>query len=96
MSVEVVKVANIPGQYAGRKRAFDRATDVYDALARLDGLPDDEAVRFDTIDSKRSNLHGIIKQAAERRSMVVGVRITEIWTYIWRKPEPAPVCMGDA
>lgn len=87
-NIEVVDVVDIPDKHKTRKRRFDRTPLVYDALAQLSGLPNDKAVRFKTISHFRAlNIHTIIRQAAERRNMKVGVRVTDDFTYLWRKAD---------
>lgn len=84
--VEVVKYIDVPGQYEGRRKRFDRDEVIVDALAVLSGVEFDEAVRFPTQDHfKALNIHNIIKKNAEKRGMEVGVRVTDEWTYVWKK-----------
>lgn len=84
--VEVVKYIDVPGQYEGRRKRFDRTEVIVDALAVLSGVDLDEAVRFPTQDHfKALNIHKVIKDSAAKRGMEVGVRVTDDWTYIWKK-----------
>lgn len=84
--VEVVKLDTIPGQHEGRRKRFDRNEVVIEALAILSATEPDEAVRFATQDHfKALDIHNIIKQGAQRRGMKVGVRVSDSWTYVWKK-----------
>jgi hypothetical protein len=89
--VEVIKLVDIPGQYEGRRKRFDRSEVIVDALAVLSGTSPGEAVRFQTQDHfKALNIHNIIKKNAEKSGMEVGVRVTDEWTYIWLKNQKLP------
>jgi len=89
--VEVVKLSDVPGQYEGRRKRFDRSEVIADALAVLSGTNPGEAVRFHTQDHFKSlNIHNIIKDNAKKIGMDVGVRVTDEWTFIWLKNQKLP------